>query len=702
MRNMSKFDSQIDRMKQMMSYGITESKKVSNNIEYHAEGADGKTYGIIRENSKFYIKVALPRDGEILAEDYDYIGGFRNRKDNEFLSYANALKQLDLKLMSLNEAYGKRSAIVESLNPDRKEEIIVEATEKMKEEIQRQRQIMFNASNILNEDSKISMKNTGVPEAPKTVTSKDGNLSAPFEEPAKAELDKDLKTNYKNKPKDQGEPFEDDVKVDNADMESDKMEKGSKGKVGKPFNEKAKYVPANSVADKKPAGGKVVRVNESEVLTVNDNPDYMDTTKGTKIGSSAPFDEPDTAEGVDDKGGEAVHEGCEGVAMWQQGENQNSPKSGVGEVGDSAPFDEPVTEDEDKKPGVKQGNPFVKKEKSKNDKTNIDTNPDEPKTWVKDNLKNEACGGCDSEEILDEMMEDDAEDYAGFDDEEISFSDDEASDFEENFGVNPLLLGDDMEEPSKPNNTAQIESKINDIINNVNSSLRSSGSNLTYDELLKARDEISNAYKIAKKYGIEKYQKTVKKDEQGNPIKYQTDGSGRFVRKGNEMMPDENGREWEYDELSPIYQRLDTMMNSIWNRIERMKGDEWDEEDSNIEYYNKSDNDLDYEDDEFEDEHVKTPAYNESKKTKKKPVSEEVTKLNDFGKHPAYQKKVMTLPPDTDPSKEGYEDWNDDSVKGDKPFGTQIGSSAPFDEKVKMITDAVMKRLKEAAAKKKR
>lgn len=702
MRNMSKFDSQIDRMKQMMSYGITESKKVSNNIEYHAEGADGKTYGIIRENSKFYIKVALPRDGEILAEDYDYIGGFRNRKDNEFLSYANALKQLDLKLMSLNEAYGKRSAIVESLNPDRKEEIIVEATEKMKEEIQRQRQIMFNASNILNEDSKISMKNTGVPEAPKTVTSKDGNLSAPFEEPAKAELDKDLKTNYKNKPKDQGEPFEDDVKVDNADMESDKMEKGSKGKVGKPFDEKAKYVPANSVADKKPAGGKVVRVNESEVLTVNDNPDYMDTTKGTKIGSSAPFDEPDTAEGVDDKGGEAVQEACEGVAMWQQGENQNSPKSGVGEVGDSAPFDEPVTEDEDKKPGVKQGNPFVKKEKSKNDKTNIDTNPDEPKTWVKDNLKNEACGDCDSEEILDEMMEDDAEDYAGFDDEEISFSDDEASDFEENFGVNPLLLGDDVEEPSKPNNTAQIESKINDIINNVNSSLRSSGNNLTYDELLKARDEISNAYKIAKKYGIEKYQKAVKKDEQGNPIKYQTDGSGRFIRKGNEMMPDENGREWEYDELSPTYQRLDTMMNSIWNRIERMKGDEWDEEDSNIEYYNKSDDNLDYEDEEFEDEDVKTPVYSESKKSKKKPVSEEVTKLNDFGKHPAYQKKVMTLPPDTDPSKEGYEDWNDDSVKGDKPFGTQIGSSAPFDEKVKMITDAVMKRLKEAAAKKKR
>ena len=666
MRNMSKFDSQIDRMKQMMSYGITESKKVSNNIEYHAEGADGKTYGIIRENSKFYIKVALPRDGEILAEDYDYIGGFRNRKDNEFLSYANALKQLDLKLMSLNEAYGKRSAIVESLNPDRKEEIIVEATEKMKEEIQRQRQIMFNASNILNEDSKISMKNTGVPEAPKTVTSKDGNLSAPFEEPAKAELDKDLKTNYKNKPKDQGEPFEDDVKVDNADMESDKMEKGSKGKVGKPFDEKAKYVPANSVADKKPAGGKVVRVNESEVLTVNDNPDYMDTTKGTKIGSSAPFDEPDTAEGVDDKGGEAVQEACEGVAMWQQGENQNSPKSGVGEVGDSAPFDEPVTEDEDKKPGVKQGNPFVKKEKSKNDKTNIDTNPDEPKTWVKDNLKNEACGDCDSEEILDEMMEDDAEDYAGFDDEEISFSDDEASDFEENFGVNPLLLGDDMEEPSKPN----IQGKAQGLFASANDIMQSFKRG-------KFRDMPEND-----QYGM--LEKAMEK-----------------VAKANEMLrtsgENKNARELVY--------KLDNLLDEIWAAEERIKGAEWDEYDHNIDDVDNEWNANKGEDEGGYDEKYmgrRVPTYSESKKSKKKPVSEEVTKLNNFGKHPAYQKKVMTLPPDTDPSKEGYEDWNDDSVKGDKPFGTQIGSSAPFDEKVKMITDAVMKRLKEAAAKKKR
>lgn len=70
----------------------------------------------------------------------------------------------------------------------------------------------------------------------------------------------------------------------------------------------------------------------------------------------------------------------------------------------------------------------------------------------------------------------------------------------------------------------------------------------------------------------------------------------------------------------------------------------------------------------------------------------EGTVLDDFGKHPAYQKKVMSLPQNADSSKWGR-DWNDDSTKGEKPYGIQIGSSAPFDDAVDAITNAIVSEL---------
>ena len=84
----------------------------------------------------------------------------------------------------------------------------------------------------------------------------------------------------------------------------------------------------------------------------------------------------------------------------------------------------------------------------------------------------------------------------------------------------------------------------------------------------------------------------------------------------------------------------------------------------------------------------------ESKQKKGKIVKEESeTVLDDFGKHPAYQKTVMTLPPNKEVAPNGAKDWNDKSVDGDKPYGLKIGSSAPFDDIVKVITDSVMKKL---------
>jgi len=76
-------------------------------------------------------------------------------------------------------------------------------------------------------------------------------------------------------------------------------------------------------------------------------------------------------------------------------------------------------------------------------------------------------------------------------------------------------------------------------------------------------------------------------------------------------------------------------------------------------------------------------------------VKEEVTKLNVFGKHPGYRKKPMTHPGNIEVAPNGARDWNDDSAKGEEPFGKKIGSSAPYDETVvNILTDMVYNHVK--------
>ena len=95
--------------------------------------------------------------------------------------------------------------------------------------------------------------------------------------------------------------------------------------------------------------------------------------------------------------------------------------------------------------------------------------------------------------------------------------------------------------------------------------------------------------------------------------------------------------------------------------------------------------DLDYSpyDDQF---------YMESRRRGSRKVNEATTILDDFGKHPAYRKEVMTLPPNKEIDRFGR-DWNDKSAKGSEPFGQKIGKSDPYTDVVEMLTDAVMSQL---------
>jgi len=372
---MSKINNQLDRMKAMMTYGLqNESKKsVYDSVEYQREGADGKLYGIVREGTKFYIKVSDKTKGA-LKEDFNYIGGFRNRKDNEYTSYANALKQFDLKMVSLKEAKGNTKLMVESWNPENNEKLMVEATASMQREIARQRQIMGNAATIFESRNNYSveMMNEGCEKVDKACKAiEKSNLKGE----KKHDCCGDVTCNG-------GDPFTEKAK-DGEDSEGvQTTQKTNIGKAEKPVTE------------------------SEQVLGWNDNADYLDTSHGTEVGDDAPFTEGEGTEKELDNGTVA-----EGVAMHAQGENQNSPAVGVGEVGDDAPFTEKADNE------LQEGffhNPEL------GDDEQLDDTPEEV-----------VLDGEDAEDEFDFEVEDDLDGIDDFGGEEESFGDEEVeADFE--------------------------------------------------------------------------------------------------------------------------------------------------------------------------------------------------------------------------------------------------------------------------------
>lgn len=303
MNNNKDVNSQLARMRSLMTFGINEGKNVAyTGVEYEKVGADGKLYGIVREGAKYYIKTSPSKKGK-LAENYEYIGGFRNRKDNEYTSFAEAQKQFDLKMMSINEANApEKKIMVESWNPDKQEELTVESTDRMKREISRERQIMMNASRI-NEKKSQNL-------APISETCKENCESEcdgyDFKD---AENPKD---SFRKKKHEEG-----DAKKANPDYKDAKIEEASE--------------PLAWHSTGKDAAGNIADT-------------YMDKSHGTEVGDSAPFNDAKGRD-IDDKEGTSttgeMNNGVvEGKSMaMDNGDNQNNPAVGVGKIGDTAPFD---------------------------------------------------------------------------------------------------------------------------------------------------------------------------------------------------------------------------------------------------------------------------------------------------------------------------------------------------------------------------
>jgi len=112
-----KGNEKVNRMRSLMGMSpINESVENTRSVvELKKLGPDGKVYGIVRENHEYYIKTAVKKPN-LIAEDFKYIGGLKNKKEVVYESYAKAIKQLNLKFISLNEALGNVGEINTFLN----------------------------------------------------------------------------------------------------------------------------------------------------------------------------------------------------------------------------------------------------------------------------------------------------------------------------------------------------------------------------------------------------------------------------------------------------------------------------------------------------------------------------------------------------------------------------------------------------------
>ena len=107
-----KGQDKLNRIKDLMGKMNTLNESTSlSEIENVKKGANGVIYGIVRENHSYFIKTTEKKSGNLVAEDFEYIGGLQNKNLEKYNSYSEALKQLNLKFDMLNESFDVKNNI---------------------------------------------------------------------------------------------------------------------------------------------------------------------------------------------------------------------------------------------------------------------------------------------------------------------------------------------------------------------------------------------------------------------------------------------------------------------------------------------------------------------------------------------------------------------------------------------------------------
>ena len=227
----------IERMKFLMGENYEETPKADyyGKIEYIKEGPDGKKYAIISENHKYVIKVCNENKENPLNSDFEYIGGYMNKSQNEYTGYNKALKMLQEKFIAIRNDMGVLSENVEPINfidvNNRQTDIDITAY-KIRKDLERQFEINRIASSILKEN--VNESQIDLPEAP-SIAKYIESIGKPFEEKGECELDKDP-ADHANDQEEQGKPYEEKAEFD---ANPDVKEKDDKNDVN-PYNKTVK------------------------------------------------------------------------------------------------------------------------------------------------------------------------------------------------------------------------------------------------------------------------------------------------------------------------------------------------------------------------------------------------------------------------------------------------------------------------------
>lgn len=103
----------IERMNQLMNYGQSKTPTQEGrnwaNLEYSIKAPDGKTYGILRDQTKFYIKESTTDNPTV--KDFEFIGGTINGSKKYYTNYSHALNYLNLMIAEMNQKNPKAKAI---------------------------------------------------------------------------------------------------------------------------------------------------------------------------------------------------------------------------------------------------------------------------------------------------------------------------------------------------------------------------------------------------------------------------------------------------------------------------------------------------------------------------------------------------------------------------------------------------------------
>ncbi len=103
----------IERMNQLIAYGKTKTTVQEGrnwgDVEYTIKAPNGTTYGIIRDNAKFYLKETTVENPTI--KDFDFIGGVINGSKRYYTNYSHALNYLNLMITEMNSKNPKSKGI---------------------------------------------------------------------------------------------------------------------------------------------------------------------------------------------------------------------------------------------------------------------------------------------------------------------------------------------------------------------------------------------------------------------------------------------------------------------------------------------------------------------------------------------------------------------------------------------------------------